>query len=246
MTPRGRTSRAIRSDDALVESLARREEPPVGGTDRAARLLADIAVAADAATPGLAPSADLARSTSGVRASSGADPQRGERSSLGWAVAAAAAAVLAVGLGTIAPRSTPGPVSPVSTVDVTSQSLVRARTLIGEAEDILAPAGALLTPTARDRARELLVRARAELARARKGQQGLSEESGAVEEALVRAETDLTESERGLEPETSGPGPTPTVDEEQHPETDEEPSAGDGSEESTEHTSGNDESSRDD
>jgi hypothetical protein len=246
VTPRGRTTRAIRSDDALVESLARREEPPVAGTDRAARLLADIAVAADAATPGLAPSADLAGSASGVRAYVHSAPERGERPSLGWAVAAAAAAVLAVGLGTIAPRSAPGPVTPVSTVDVTSVSLARARTLIGEAEDILAPAGALLTPAARDRARGLLVQARTELALARKGQQGQSAEGDAVEKALVRAETELTESARGLEPETSRPTPTPTVDEEQHTETDEEPSAGDGSEKSTPEPSGNEESSHTD
>lgn len=222
MTRFGPTARGVRVDDALLDSLARREEPAIG-SDAAVRLLADLAVAADACSPGLGQ-----QRGAGSRFEVGVAPERGSRSSLAWVAAAAAAAVVAVALSTVAPQSTP---RPGTTVQVSPVSLTRARTLIAEAGGILGPAGSLVTPAVRGRARELLTQARTELDRARQNQEGQPAERDEVEQSLVAAETVLTESGRGLggrDDETSTPSPTPTStdDDATKSETDDETSVG--------------------
>ncbi len=217
MTRFGPASRRFRDDDVLLDSLADREGAPAGA-DSAVRLLADLAVAADAASPGV-----------GRRAREGsrfvATSERGTRPSLAWAAAAAAAAVVAVALGTVAPSSTPGPGATAQVSPVAPVSLTRARTLVGDAEDLLGPAGSLVAPTVRTRARELLRQARAELARARQLGEGQAAERDDVEKAIVRAETALTESERGLDgrdDETNGPTPSPTESDDDEPHSESE------------------------
>ncbi|MGO4599958.1 hypothetical protein [Terrabacter sp. 2RAF25] len=225
MTRFGPTARGVRVDDALLDSLARREEPPVG-SDGAVRLLADLAVVADASSPGLG-----LQPAWGGRLGAAATPPRGTRPSLAWAAAAAAAAVVAVALGTVAPQSSP---RPGTTVQVSPVSLSRASTLIAEAGSILGPAGSLVTPGDRARARALLTQARTELDRARQNQEGQPVERDEVEQSLLSAETALTESGRGLDgrdEETSTPSPTPTATDEDEPksETTDEKSVGEGS-----------------
>lgn len=230
MTRFGSTSRRVRDDDALLDSLAAREVPPAG-SDSAVRLLADLAVAADAASPGLG---RRAREDSRFVATS----ERSARPSLAWAGAAAAAAVVAVALGTVAPPSTPGPVPTVEVSPVSPASLTRARTLVRDAEALLGPAGSLVAPAVRSRARALLTEARAELTRARQLREGEAVERDEVERSIARAETVLTESERGLDgrdDEKSSPDPSSTGSDEDAPpaETDDEKTTGDESAEET-------------
>ena len=216
-----RLPRGVRADDALLDSLSRREEPPAG-SDSAVRLLADLSVAADAASPGLGRQA-------GESSRFVATSERGARPSLAWAAAAAAVAVVAVALGTVVPGSTPGPVPSVQVSPASPASLTHARALVGEAQALLGPAGSLVAPSVRSRARELLGEARGELDRAKRAQEGQPAERAEVEQLIARAETVLTESARGLDgrdDETSGPSPSPTgSDEEDEPKADGEPRA---------------------
>ena len=217
MTRFAPSRRRVRDDDALLDSLADRETP-AAGSDGAVRLLADLAVAADAASPGV-----------GRRAREGsrfvATSERSARPSLAWAAAAAAAVVVAVALGTVAPPSAPRPSPTAQVTQVPPVSLTRARELIVAAASLLRPTGPLVASAARDRARALLGEARTELERARSAGEGQPAERDEVERLLSLAETTVNESSHDLEGrdgETGvpSPGPTASDEDEQHSETD--------------------------
>lgn len=202
MTPSFSTRRDAGVDDAMLEAIAHRDVPTDAEGDPAARLLVDLAAAADAATPGI----DASSLMGGPRTAPW--PPERARSPVSWAAAAAAATVaaLAVGLGAVASRP-PSP-QPVTTVEATPVSLTRARTLITEAKGLLHQGSSHATRTDVARAKGLLDEARLELKRAGDAQEGRQGEREDVAGALSQAEVALTSAEQGLDRDEGTIAPT--------------------------------------